>query len=116
MSHVKMCELKWKVVIIMVNAEEGSKRRFALRNPDGSESSIFTGKSPRQAALKAANKVGGTKEKPIVIKLREHGTQKLHVFNGYKMEVDAPENGPAWLKGKINKAFVEKVKVEKIEK
>jgi hypothetical protein len=100
----------------MVNAEEGSKRRFALRSQNGDESSVFTGKSPRQAALKAANKTGGTAENPVVIKLREHGTKKLHVFKAWKAKVQAPENGPAWLKGEINKAFVEKVKVEKIEK
>jgi len=98
-------------------AEGGAKtRRFALRADDGSENSIFTGRSPRQAALKAANKADGTADKPITIKLREHGTKKLHVFKAWKAIVDAPKNKPAWLPDKINKAFVEKVKIEPIEK
>jgi hypothetical protein len=98
-------------------AEVGAKtRRFAVREDDGSEKSIFTGRNPRQAALKAANRAEGTAEKPVVIKLREHGTQKLHVFNAWKAIVDAPKNRPAWLPAKIKKAFVDKLRIEKIEK
>jgi hypothetical protein len=98
--------------------EEGAPktRRFALRKDNGEEYSIFTGRSPRQAALKAANKSAGTSDKPVILKLREHGTKKLHVFKGWKAVVDAPKNRPAWLPEKINRAFVEKVKIEQIEK
>jgi ribosomal protein L7/L12 len=99
------------------NGEEGAKtRRFALRDADGSENSIFTGRSPRQAALKAANKSNGTEGSPVTLKLREHGTKKLHVFKAWKAIVDAPENRPKWLPEKINRAFVEKVKIEPIGK
>jgi hypothetical protein len=49
---------------------EKEMRNFALRDKDGNEIGVFTGKSPRQAALKAANR-GYTD-----IKLRERGTQK----------------------------------------
>ena len=34
-------------------------RNFVLRDKDGNEHGIFTGKQPRQAALKAANKGNG---------------------------------------------------------
>jgi hypothetical protein len=51
-------------------------RNFALRDEKGNEISVFTGKAPRHAALKAANR-GYTD-----IKLRERGTKKLHVFTG----------------------------------
>ena len=96
---------------------EGPKtRRFALVEGNGDENSIFTGRSPRQAALKAANKGAGSKDKPETIKLREHGTKKIHVFKGWKSVVDAPANRPAWLPAKINKAFVTKEKIETIEK
>jgi hypothetical protein len=90
--------------------EEGAPktRRFALRKDNGEEY--------RQAALKAANKSAGTSDKPVILKLREHGTKKLHVFKGWKAVVDAPKNRPAWLPEKINRAFVEKVKIEQIEK
>lgn len=91
-------------------------RRFALRDDAGEENSIFTGRSPRQAALKAANKSEGTAGSPVILKLREHGTKKLHVFKGWKAIVDAPKNRPAWLPEKINKAFVTKEKIETIEK
>jgi hypothetical protein len=36
-------------------------RNFVLRNEDGNEHGVFTGKQPRQAALKAANRGKGTK-------------------------------------------------------
>jgi hypothetical protein len=32
-------------------------RNFALRDKDGNKIGVFTGKQPRQAALKAANRV-----------------------------------------------------------
>ena len=44
-------------------------RNFALRDAQGSEIGVFTGRSPRQAALKAANR------DYTDIKLRERGTQ-----------------------------------------
>ena len=50
---------------------EKEMRNFALRDGNGNEIGVFTGKSPRQAALKAANR-GHTD-----IKLRERGTKKL---------------------------------------
>ena len=53
---------------------EKEMRNFALRDKDGNEIGVFTGKQPRQAALKAANR-GHTD-----IKLRERGTKKVHVF------------------------------------
>ena len=36
---------------------EKEMRNFALRDKDGNEIGVFTGKAPRQAALKAANRV-----------------------------------------------------------
>ena len=36
---------------------EDGKRNFALREPDGTESSVFSGNYPRQAALKAARRL-----------------------------------------------------------
>jgi hypothetical protein len=90
-------------------------KNFVLVNKDGTESSVFTGRQPRQAALKAANRVGGTKNKPIEIKLRERGTKKVHIFKGWKEIVNAPKNKPSWMPDKINKPFVQKVGMEKLE-
>jgi hypothetical protein len=90
-------------------------RNFVLRAKDGSEHGIYTGKQPRQAALKAANKGNGTKAKPETIQLRERGTKKVHVFKAWKQTVKAPEKRPSWMPEKINKPFVKKEKIETIE-
>ena len=84
-------------------------RNFALRDALGSEIGVFTGKQPRQAALKAANR-GYTD-----IKLRERGTKKVHVFTGKRVQVDKPKNAPAWMPDKIWKPVVKKVGIEKLE-
>ena len=55
---------------------EKEARNFALRDAKGNEDGIFAGKSPRQAALKAANR--GVTD----IRLRERGTKKVHIFTG----------------------------------
>ena len=70
-------------------------RNFVLRDEDGNEHGVFTGKQPRQAALKAANRGNGTKSKPEIIRLRERGTKKVHVFKGWKHIVKAPKIGLA---------------------
>lgn len=48
---------------------------FVSKYEDDSEHGIFTGKESRQATLKAANKSKGTKSKPEIIRVREHGTK-----------------------------------------
>jgi hypothetical protein len=88
----------------------GEKRNFALRDAKGNEVGVFTGKQPRQAALKAANR--GFED----IKLRERGTKKVHVFRGERKQVKKPANAPAWMPAKIWKPFVKKVGIETIEK
>ncbi len=90
-------------------------KNFVLRDVKGNEHGVFTGKQPRQAALKAANKEKGTKSKPVTLRLRERGTKKVHVFKGWKEVVDAPKNKPAWMADKVNKPFVKKVCIEKLE-
>jgi hypothetical protein len=90
-------------------------RNFVLRNEDGTESGVFTGKQPRQAALKAANRGNGTKKKPETIRLRERGTKKVHVFKAWKETIKAPQNKPSWMPEEINKPFVKKEKIEMIE-
>lgn len=66
-------------------------RNFVLRDEEGNEHGVFTGKQPRQAALKAANRGAGTKSKPDIIRLRERGTKKVHVFKAWKELVAAPK-------------------------
>lgn len=90
-------------------------KNFVLVNRDGTESSVFSGRQPRQAALKAANRIGGTKNKQVEIRLRERGTKKVHIFKGWKELVNAPKNKPAWMPDKINKPFVKKTGTEKLD-
>ncbi len=91
-------------------------KNFILRREDNTEDGVFTGRQPRQAALKVANRIGGTKDNPVEIKLRERGTKKVHIFQGWKEVIEAPKNKPAWMPDKINKPFVKKVGIEKLEK
>jgi uncharacterized protein YpmB len=79
-------------------------RNFALRDEKGNEIGVFTGKQPRQAALKAANR--GITD----IRLRERGTKKVHIFT-----VTKPKGAPAWMPDKIWKPRVKKMGVEKLE-
>lgn len=91
-----------------------SKKYYIMKK--GSKISVFTGRSPRQAALKAAAR--GFSD----IKLRERGrrnkdkTYTIHVFKGSVKTVDAPEKRPAWLPARIKKAFVRKVGIEKVRR
>ncbi len=84
-------------------------RNFALRDARGNEIGVFTGKQPRQAALKAANR-GYTE-----ISLRERGTKKVHIFVGERIKAKKPKRAPAWMPAKIWKPKVKKVGVEKLE-
>ena len=90
-------------------------RNFVLRDENGNEHGVFTGKQPRQAAMKAANRGEGTKSEPEIIRLRERGTKKVHVFKAWKQIVKAPENRPNWMPEEISKPFVKKEKIERIE-
>ena len=89
---------------------EKDMRNFALQDKDGNETGVFTGKAPRQAALKAANR--GITD----IRLRERGTKKVHVFAGERVQVDKPKGAPAWMPAKIWKPKVKKVGIENLEK
>ena len=91
-------------------------KNFVLRGKNGKEDGVFSGRAPRQAALKAANRSKGTKANPVEIKLRERGSKKVHIFKGWKEIVPAPKNKPAWMPDKINKPNVEKVGIEKLSK
>jgi hypothetical protein len=90
-------------------------RYFVIQDEDGNEHGVFTGRQPRQAALKAANRGSGTKSKPQIIRLRERGTKKIHIYKTWKQTVKAPKNRPGWMPEKVNKPFVRKEKMETIK-
>ena len=64
-------------------------RYFVLRDIDGTERGRYSirrpqeghrGKGPQDVALKIASRTTGTKDKPIEIRLRELGTNKVRVY------------------------------------
>ena len=99
---------------------EDGKRNFALRETDGTESSVFSGNTPRQAALKAARRladVGSSEESAprVEVQLREKGTDKVHIYDAWAWEEDAPEDKPDWMPSDITEANVSKKGIEHIE-
>jgi len=81
----------------------------------GRRVSIFTGRQPRQAALKAATR--GLKD----IRLRERGrrnkdgTYTIHIFKGNRKKVSVAAEVD-WLPKSVWKPVVKKVKVERVNK
>ena len=102
-------------------ARDDDKRNFALRTEDGEETSVFSGGTPRQAALKAArrldpadseNKAQSDAEE---LRLREKGKHKVHVYEGWAWEESAPDDKPDWMPEEITKGNVSKQGVEHLD-
>jgi len=91
-----------------------AKKYYIMKR--GNKVSIFTGRSPRQAALKAATR-GFTD-----IRLRERGrrnkdrTYSIHVFKGSRQKVSLGEDRPDWLPETVMKPVVKKLRVERVER
>lgn len=101
-------------------AREDRKRNFALREADGTESSVFTGNAPRQAALKAARRledVGASEAQADrhEIKLREKGTDKVHIYDAWAWKSNSPDNNPDWMPDTITKANVSKKRTNHLQ-
>jgi hypothetical protein len=100
-------------------ASDNDKRNFALRQGDGEESSVFSGGTPRQAALKAARRLtpAGSEDDadPEELRLREKGTHKIHIYEGWAWEEEAPDDSPDWMPGEITKGNVSKQGVEHLD-
>ena len=100
---------------------QDGKRNFGVRESNGSESSVFVGNYPRQAALKVARQLepAGTEAEADAnrqeLRLRERGTDKIHIYEGWAWEEDPPENGPEWLSGTITEANVAKQGIEHLD-
>ena len=100
-------------------AQEDDKRNFALREESGQESSVFSGGTPRQAALKAARRLDPARSEsaadPTELQLREKGTHKVHVYEGWAWEEEAPDDKPDWMPDEITKGNVSKEGVEHLD-
>lgn len=99
---------------------EDGKRNFALREDD-EETSVFSGNTPRQAALKAARRLDPkaseetAKDEATEIQLREKGTDKVHIYDAWAWEEEAPSNKPDWMPEEITEANVSKKGIEHID-
>jgi hypothetical protein len=97
---------------------EDGKRNFALRE-GGDESSVFSGNTPRQAALKAARRLEPAPSERAAnkteLRLREKGTDKVHIYEGWAWEEEAPDDSPDWMPGDITEANVSKQGIEHLD-
>lgn len=95
------------------------KRNFALRGDGNDESSVFSGRTPRQAALKAARRLdaadGEENASREELRLREKGTHKVHIYEGWAWNEEAPSDKPDWMPETITEANVSKQGIEHLE-
>ena len=95
------------------------KRNFTLHEETGEETSVFSGNTPRQAALKVARRLDPAESEGQAsrdqFRLREKGTQKLHIYEGWAWRGDAPEDKPDWMPETITEANVSKEGIEHLD-
>jgi len=107
------------VMVSKTMVREDGKRNFALRESDGSEESVFSGNTPRQAALKAARRLEPAPSEDdadtVDLELREKGTDKVHIYEGWAWEEEAPDNSPDWMPEEITEANVSKQGIDHLE-
>ena len=99
---------------------EDGKRNFALQDRAGNESSVFSGNTPRQAALKAARRledVGNDEASAtrVEIRMRERGTSKVQIYDAWAWMTDAPADSPSWMPSVLKEANVSKKGIERID-
>jgi hypothetical protein len=103
--------LAWRE-IFMAQDTADEKRNFTVRESSGEETGVFSGQTPRQAAMKVARRLEPAQSEqeatPERIVLREKGTKKLHYYDGWAWEGDAPADKPDWMGERITKANVSK--------
>lgn len=98
-------------------------KTYELVSAPGRDKPVFTGRAPRQAALKAASRGFAS------IRLRERGAARskregegkkrrmvryvrVHVFKGSRKKVARPEGAPSWIPAQVWQPRVAKQGVE----
>jgi hypothetical protein len=99
---------------------QDGKRNFVLREADGTEESVFSGSTPRQAALKAARRLDPAPSEEAVdghaeLRLREKGTEKVHIYHGWAWKEEKPSDGPDWMPEVVTRANVSKQGIEHLD-
>ena len=99
----------------MAKKKKSAKKYYKLLKGN-KEVATFTGRQPRQAALKAATR-GYTD-----IRLRERGRRNkdgsytIHIFKGSRQKVDVGGANVSWLPSKVWKPIVKKIGIERVKK
>jgi len=98
---------------------EDGKRNFVLREEGDTETSVFSGSTPRQAALKAARRLEPASSEETgektEIRLRERGTDKVHIYEGWAWKESSDDDAPEWLGDEVTKANVSKQGIEHLD-
>ena len=99
---------------------EDGKRNFALQDRAGNESSVFSGNTPRQAALKAARRLDDVGDheagaRRVEIRMRERGTNKVHIYDAWAWMTTAPPDSPSWMPSRLKEANVSKKGIKRID-
>ncbi|MFD1685031.1 non-histone chromosomal MC1 family protein [Halobellus litoreus] len=107
---------------------EDGKRNFVMLE-NGEKTKQFTGRMPRQAALKAARRLQGydsyesedeAKADATEIRLLERGTDRVHVYDAWAWRDTAPNDKPGWMQqnevSTVTRGNVSKQGIEHIEK
>ncbi len=100
---------------MMAKKRKKAARKYYIMK-SGRKTAIFTGRQPRQAALKAATR-GFTS-----IELRERGrrnkdgTYTIHKFKGKMKTIKLGDDRPDWLPEKVKKPIVKKVGIDRVKK
>lgn len=99
-------------------AEEDTDRYFTYREQNGDEveeDGVYTGDTPRDAALKVARRktdprdsVERAEEEAREIRIRERGTEKVHVYEAWSWTRETDDNDPDWLGDEVTEANVSK--------
>ncbi|SDM14366.1 nucleoid protein MC1 [Halogranum gelatinilyticum] len=99
---------------------QDGKRNFVLRDESGDTEHVYTGNTPRQAALKAARRLPAAPSEEEIdgkaeLRLREKTTQKVHIYDGWAWQEEKPDDGPEWMPDVVTRANVSKQGIEHLE-
>jgi len=98
----------------MAKRKKSAKKYYIMKS--GKKSAIFTGRQPRQAALKAATRGFTTIELRERGRRNKDGTYTIHMFKGSMKKIKLGDDRPDWLPEMVRKPVVKKAGIKRLEK